>query len=401
MMNLGKKIRRMGLESSLCTHRRDQRAGPIGLDFGSRCIKAVQLRRDDFGHMTMASEIKDVPGDIQNDWQGHLDKLAALIKEMIAAGDFLGREVVGCIPDRLLEYRNIRLTPESSGDLDSAVLDYAATEMKLPPDQFTIQFYDCGEVWDHDESRREIIAMAAPVPVVDDYLSLLKRSGLLPVAVDAIPTALARSLGTSAIDDAPHVLLDVGYRSTCLTITHHNEIRFVKRFETGMGLLDQGVADTLDLSVEQAEGLRRQTHRNTHDSAEDQPIDPISDAISATATRQGEQLVQGITKCLQYFSVTFRESRPNHGFIFGGGAQEKVLVDLLNEKSGVHFESVESLAKTDWVRTAQQSSPKLLGQAEWVRSALAVSDVAPPSTWAVAVGLALNFTPTGDEGNNP
>lgn len=357
--------------------RNEKGAGPIGFDLGGRYVKIVQFQQDAGG---VIAQTRPLPRDMSEDWRHNPDGLASLIKQMIESDKFIGRQVVGCIPDGLLEYRNLRLAPMSGQELESAVQAQLDNHLNLPVDKFKTQFLDAGTVWEDEDRRQEIVAMAAPLSVVSDYLALLNQCGLSPVAIDAAPVAAARSVAAATGDDAPYVVLDVGYHWTVLVITRQNQIQFVKRLETGLGVLDQDVAAALRISVDEAETLRQCLDRG--DDMSDWPSKSVSheaatQAVGVAVDQRGHELAQQISKCLQYYGITFRHGRPQAGIVLGGGARLHTLVQELGSTSRVAFQSMDVMTGVDWVKPDENM---------------------PPGTLAVAAGLASYFKSDQVEG---
>ena len=350
-----------------------KRTEPIGVDLGSRYLKLAQLQPQSDGSTTVIAEARELSSSIQEDWRGHTEQLKRVLKEMIRDGQFVGRQVVGCVPDGLLEYRNLRLAPGPERELDSAVQSYVSHQLELPEDLFRTQYFDAGIIWDDDDRRQEIIAMSAPIEVLTEYLSVLTDCGLSPVAIDAVPAAVARSVIGAVADDAPLAVLDIGHQWTSLMMIHQDEIRFVKRVQLGMYAVDQDIADALFIPIEEAQRLRETMvgipmEQSQSESSGDRSSQEV---VQTVLEDRGRQLARHIAKCLQYYSVTFRASRPQLGIVVGGGAYDKNLIDLITRSSRVDFQSVDRLSSLDWASALVDPQ-----------------DESMAGRWAVAVGLA-------------
>ncbi len=237
-----------------------QTTGPIGIDVGSRCIKIVQLLHAPDGPAQVIAQIRRVPPHLQNGDPGRWEGLATIVDQMLATGCFEGRHVASCMPNGLLEYRNIRVTPMPPGELASAVHWQFGNHLKLQSDEFKSQFIDAGQVWEGDASRREIVAMAARLDDLNEHLNLLKKCGLTAVAIDAVPGALGRIIPSGDVQQPSRFVLDVGYGSTTLVITHENELRLVRRFDMGIAKIDELAARKLQVNAEEAEQMREGLH---------------------------------------------------------------------------------------------------------------------------------------------
>ena len=350
---------------------------PIGVDLGSRCIKIVQLRRDPDGTLGLAARIRELPDGLGRRWQSHLDDAVALIRPMLRSGGFTGRRAVASITDDIVQYRNMRLAPMAAEDLKSAVHAKFGDHLGLPDDQYQTQFLDAGEVWDGDEARREIIAMAAPLTGVNALIRLLGRCGLLAMAIDAAPTATARSLAPlgAGDGDGSRLFLDIGYAATLLLIVDRESIRFMRRFEFGVGTLDADLAEKLKVSREQAEAVQRALREGDADAgagSAELPLEGAGEAVRSAASVRGARLAAEIGRCLRYYCVTFRAARPDAGLVIGGGAETRALVEPIRAGTGVALRTVGAADGPEWMHVAGDRFGNV-----------------PVGIWSVAAGLSM------------
>lgn len=342
-------------------------AGPIGIDLGSRTIKMVQLCHEPSG-LEMRARIRPLPAA---DWRSNSGQVASLIQQMLREGDFTGHSVVASLPDDLVEYRNMQLDEAPARQLDDIVHEHMGEHLKLEGDQYNTQYLDAGEVWKDDERRREIIAMAAPVAGIDEFLKLLSRCRLTPLVIEVAPSALIRSLaGPSKPDgDRPILFVDIGYESVMLTISKGGSIRFLRRLGLGLAKFDDVVAGQLHVAREQAEIVR-----DTLAGDSDWPLDGIPREAAERTVQEavrswGYRLVRDIAKSLQYYGVTFREDRPESGVVIGGGVRVPGLLAVIRKESGLALATVDTLSELPWVSSART-----------------LSRTTPPSILAVAAG---------------
>ncbi len=259
-----------------------------------------------------------------------------------------------------------------------------------PPDRFKvgyqtmqIQYFDAGEVHQGEVSRQEIIKRRLPRTLVDEHLDAILRSDLKPEAIDATPGALARS--TSILADAqnsPQMVLDLGYSTSKVLITHQGRVAFFKVIDFGGQKMDQMVAQTLNLQLPDAADVRRRFRRGTQPGDPDQASgatpfgltrhENVERAVVEATRSFAADLTKEIGLCVRYFSVTFRGGRPEVLRLVGGEAHAPRLAQMLAEGAGVQVDASLTLAGIDFSPIANR------GQTP--------GDL---SEWAVATGLAL------------
>jgi type IV pilus assembly protein PilM len=349
---------------------------PIGIDFGARSIKAVQLAPHGAGWSVAAAAARPMPGDLTNDWTRAWLDLTPVVQEMLASAPFQGRRVFSSLPAAAVHYKNLRLPPMPPDDIAGAVEFEAADRLGLEETGCQVQFFNAGEVTQGDEKRQEIIVMAAPVPLVAEHVQMLLSCGLEPEVIDAAPSMMARCLTTDGRLDpeAPaQMIVDVGYSAAKVLIAQNGRVVFFKPIDIAGRQFDEAVAKKLSLSPKDAAERRR--FKTAGDSRANDP--EVADALGELMTELGRE----IGLCLRYFNVTFRGSRPAKGLLIGGEAHDATLVRQLSTTVGIGFEVMDPFEHMS---------------CEGARKAL--QQGGHPAAWAPAVALARRAAPKAKRG---
>ena len=82
--------------------------GPIGIDFGSRCVRMVQLARHRGQTTVIGHERRVIPPGPHTPTE-YQRFHARAVTEMLAQGTFVGRDVVTALPWDDLQARNLRI----------------------------------------------------------------------------------------------------------------------------------------------------------------------------------------------------------------------------------------------------------------------------------------------------
>jgi type IV pilus assembly protein PilM len=343
----------------------------------------LQLARHGEGWVGHAAASLALPAGLPAAGPQRAEALARIIRQICAAGGFVGKRVVSCLPSAAIQYKNLRMPKMPPDEMAAAIQWEAADRFKVGADTMRIQYFDAGEVHQGEELRQEIIVLATPRTLVDEHLDTILRSDLKPDAIDAIPGALARSTVLSAdAQSSPQMVLDLGYSASKVLITHQGRVAFFKVIDIGGQRLDQMVAQTLNLQLPDAADVRRRFQRGSQPDAQGAATgaapfgltrhENVERAvIEATRSFAGD-LTKEIGLCVRYYSVTFRGSRPEVLRVVGGEAHAPRLAQLLAEGAGVQVDSSLPLSGIDLspIATRGQTPGDL-------------------SEWAVAAGLAL------------
>ncbi|MCH7557050.1 MAG: pilus assembly protein PilM [Planctomycetes bacterium] len=362
---------------------------PIGLDIGHNSIKMIQLLMNGEQVSVIAARKARIDHTINGDGQERSRFVISAIRQMLAEGNFHGRNVVSSLPNDGLEITSLRLAEAQSDEIEQALRKEVVQRFGLDPDEDAMKYVVVGNVHQGDEIKNELILFAAANETIKSHIEMLEQAGLRPVSIDTIPCALFRSFERllRRQEDREHtvVFVDVGNQFTTVVFGRGGEISFVKQIPLGGEKFNEEIAAKLGIDISEAEMLREalqiEKGLSTPDLAEqataenEQKLDAstrqtIVDAVSAVA----EELTREISLCLRYYTVTFRGKRVRRAFFTGGGAYEYILLDVLKRQLAVEVEVAQPLKGFD------MSSENLNFDSD--RRGLLCE-------WAVAVGLSL------------
>lgn len=355
----------------------ENRHGPIGLDLGARTLRLLQLERVGQGFRVAACASQTLPAELP---QGPalVPTLTPILKQLLKSAPFKGKSVVGCIPSSGMQCKSLRLPPMPPSELASAVEWEAADRLRLTPDSASVRFFDAGEVRQGDEARREIVALAVSNEAIQTHLDLLLAAGLEPLAIDAAPAALARSLCRAQQDrrdeDAASAVAEIGYSGTRVIIARNGRVIFFKIIDIGGKAFDKAAAEFLRLSPAEAFEARRkpvETRSDDDKEGDDQQRSaaPVERAVHESVRGPATELGKEIALCLRYHSVTFRGRKPETLMLAGGEAQPR-LAQVLAHEAGVSIEMAQPLTGIDPGNSG-------LNAAE------------PHAQWSLSMGLAM------------
>jgi type IV pilus assembly protein PilM len=349
----------------------NNRYGVIGVDLGSHSLKLLQIAPGGTALRAVAAARYPLPADMPRQGEAYHEALGELLRTARREGQFVGRRVVTSLPTEAVTYKNMRFPSMPEAELAQAVQWEAPQRLSDGQTPMTIQHLDAGQVFQGEERRRELVVMGADTSFLEAHLQTLRGAGLKPVAVEAAPVALARSLGLSEAlgeGEGARVVVDVGHRSSKVLITRRGEVRFFKVIGIGGAHFDEAVAKHLNMEDAEAAELRRSMPYPLPSDGESSRMHrPVYEALRPVV----EELARELGLCLRYYSVTFRGERPEQVALVGGEARQAWLAPLLADTAGVDVTTVDPI---DEVGHGDVST---------------LSDAGPHVEWAVAAGLSL------------
>ena len=232
--------------------------------------------------------------------------------------------------------------------------------------------------------------MAVSDAVLQGHMDLLTGLGLRPVAIETEPTGLCRTFARlrRREDDQDQVraVIDVGLTTSKVLILRGNRVVFYKPVQIGGHNLNQAVAKSLDLSLEDAAAMRGKIARGADESEQGQQLfgstrrENVQRAVLEATRPIVTELANEAGLCLRYYSVTFRGARPSTIGLVGGESHDPQLASVIGEQLEIEAAPVAPLAGIDL-------SP----------SHVTIERRGTQGEWALATGLALRHLPTAAE----
>jgi type IV pilus assembly protein PilM len=367
---------------------------PIGLDIGHNSIKMIQLSMDD-GHIRVSAADKTrIAPDINGDEQERREFVISAVRQMLAEGNFRGKDVISCLPNDKLKITSLRLVETEAEEIEQVLREEVAQRFGLNPDIDTVNYVVAGNVQQGDEMKNELVLFVADNETIRSHIEMVEQMGLRPAAIDAVPCALFRSFERSLRRQEDKgqtvVFVDVGSWFTTVVFGRGGQISFVKQIPIGGDKFNRQVAAKLGVSILEAEILRERLRKERAadsssvgvengrwasgvDSASSVGLDVSTrqvmvDAIGAVA----EELAREISLCFKYYTVTFRGKRVERAVLAGGEAYENILLNVLRRQLTVEIETAQPLRGFDMMNVNFESDKRGL-----------------LCEWAVAVGLGL------------
>jgi type IV pilus assembly protein PilM len=312
------------------------------------------------GHVSVrAADQTRIDGSINGDVEKRRSFIVSAIKQMLARGNFHGKDVVSCLPNDKLKITSLRLADAEIGEIEQSLRKEVSQRFGLNPDRDLINFLVAGSTRQGDEIRKELILFAADDETVKRHIDMLEQARLRPVAIDTVPCALFRSferlLRRQEDKERTVVFVDLGSRFTTVVFGCEGEISFVKQIPIGGDKFNREIAARLGINTNEAEAVRMRLRNErsdsgtySQDSAKASALDTttrqaVVDAIGAVA----EELAKEISLCFRYYTVTFRGERVERAVFAGGEAHEGILLDVLRRQLAVEIEIAQPLKGFD------------------------------------------------------
>ena len=220
----------------------------FGLDIGTSAVRAVQLSRNKqlVAYGATVLDIKTSASDSKTDQQ----KLGAAIKTLIKKANINTKNVAVGLPSSRVFTSVIDIERLSPSELEKTIHYQADSIIPTPPAESKIDWQLLGDS-PVDANKVEVLISSVPNSFAENRLDVLEAAGLNVIAFEPDNLALCRSIIQPATT-APHMLVDIGSKSTDLVITKDAAPRLTRSIPTGSDSFIKSASQNLNVDEAQA-----------------------------------------------------------------------------------------------------------------------------------------------------
>lgn len=283
----------------------------IGVDVGTSAVKIAQLDGEGKRPLLKAAGVVDLPagvmdGGLCRDVKG----LSALIRQALAAGGARGGDAVLAMGVPGLFVREVVFPPLSAEELREAVRWDSEKYVPFAPDSYYLDYAVTGR--GASELEMKVMLAAAPREAIDALTAAAKAAGLRPVAIDAEPLAIHRTLPMA--DNA--LVVDIGAEISQVTIFQGGAPVVVRPVPVSGQRFTDAVRDAFDLSQAEAERLKQRQHGLLLRPGARAEASPVHERLEALVTEAAREAM----RTAEYYRMQNKEAVIDKAFLTGGGA---------------------------------------------------------------------------------
>lgn len=287
----------------------------IGLDIGSRTIKAVELTREGHGFVMTGYGQTEVLSEEQR---------PDAILEVLRDNSFHTKRVVTAVYGKSVIVRYLSMTRMPDEDLRNAIRyeadkyipfdveDVVMDSQALPDDQ----------LGDGNENEMRVLLVAVKRALIDDHVSLLNGLGLQPTIIDvdsfAVGNAFELARGGAFYEedtDRAIALLDIGANKTNINIFYGGTSYFTREIYLAGDDFTHAIGKRLGLDVDTAEARKRDPGEHPEE---------VMEAVMPSF----DDLANEILLSFDYFENQF-DREVEEVYLSGGGARMQGIEEAL------------------------------------------------------------------------
>jgi type IV pilus assembly protein PilM len=283
----------------------------IGVDVGTSAVKVVQLDRRGGRPRLRAAGVADLPaGVVENGVCVDSRALADVIGQALSAAGIGRRDAVLAIGVPSLFLREISFPPLSPEELQEAVKWDSEKYVPYSADSYYFDYAVIGQ--GATDLELKVMLAATPREAIDPLVEAAKGAGLIPVAVDAEPLAVQRTL--PAADNV--LVVDIGAEISHATIFQRGCPVVTRPVPIGGQRFTEVVMEAFE--VDESEAERRKLRQQglllaPGAGGQQSPVHSRFELLVTEAAREA-------MRTIEYYQIQNKEVTIDKVYLTGGGA---------------------------------------------------------------------------------
>jgi Tfp pilus assembly PilM family ATPase len=210
---------------------------PVGIELGRRELKMAQLGLCEDGAYLHAAIIDSVPEDVEFGSAKWQHWAISAVKEMIAHGEFSGKEVMTAIAADDIFIEQFKISGSGKVNINKNIHEKMAGKLPFNLSDAIIKYVSSTGVNEKGES--EVIVMASHRRNVDRQLAIYENAGLVVKGIAVWPMAMTncyvRFFGRRESDvEMTSMLMTVDQDYSNIVICKHTEVLFARTIPIGI-----------------------------------------------------------------------------------------------------------------------------------------------------------------------
>ena len=297
----------------------------FGLDIGRSFVKVAKVKVSGKKKLLeAASSIQSPAGGILSESPVDLKKLADSIKKCVDAAKIGSNKCAVSLLESQVVTRLIELPPLTDKELSAAMNWEAEQYIPLPMKDVNLKYKVVSRPETSGRDKMQVLLIAAPLRVIDKYLTVVKETGLTAAFMESESFALARAF--TKPQDPITIIVSMGAISTELVVTNMGSVLFTRSVATGGINLTRAIMAEFNLPQDQAE-----QYKEAYGILEDK----LSGKVSAVLKPILDVLVSEILKAAEFTHSILIDNQAKRMIVCGGGSFLPGIIQYLAERTSM------------------------------------------------------------------
>lgn len=318
----------------------------ISIDIGSKNIKIVEGYFN--GDVITLKEMIEIPTPSNTIHDGQIidvDSLAIKITTILDEKSIQSTDVIYTMSSNAILNRTIELPSIKNEDIKSMLEFEIEQHMPINLDEYVTQTKIIEKI-EEESSRSIILVSALPKLVAEEYLSLSKKLGFNPLALDTHSNSITKLFyedfrvhgDLKTLDNSTIAVLDIGFSNTNIIIMKNGKFVFNRILDFGSKDIDTNIANSFNLTIEEAETKKLEIKSIGIDE-QNLSLDLINGIIESTL----DNLYTEIDKIFRFYTSRNTGNVIEKIYLYGGSSNLSNIEERIQNRFEVSTATITNL----------------------------------------------------------
>lgn len=323
----------------------------IALDIGAYNIKVVEGKENKKGVIIdKYFTIRTPTGVLEDGSIVDKDLLHYIISEELKKKKVKTKNVYLTVNSSKILTREITIPKVDEDDIESFLKFQIEEYIPVSMDKYIIQHKVLETFYEDNIEKMNLLIIAIPKDMVEDYFDLLKSLNLNPLVMDYQPNSIAKLIQYSSLinntyptEDITFANIDIGYDSTKISIIKNGNILVSRIIEVGGSYIDQSILNFNETSFEEIEDEKLKIE-DINRADKDSNRHTVTDIIRTSMVLLSEK----IDMVFRYYLSRRPDNTINLILITGGVSNIKGLDNMFSNIFNIPAISIKTLDNVDF-----------------------------------------------------
>ncbi len=298
----------------------------IGIDLGSRKIKAISLQKN--GEEIILSSLSLYDSKLDSTTPVNSTKDPAILGAIIESNAWEGAKAATAMEDSDFQQMIVELPPMSEEETLTAIQGKVESKGGMEIENFC---YDYLQLFNRkNEPEVNFLVYFTKSENVKNCVNILESAHLTPVAINSNLNAILDSLlfNGYVTENDNNVVVDIGESHISIGLISRSDLIHTNCLRNGSGEINQVLQKGLQISYKEAEDLKRSYALEKQEGVQADPSQQlIEDGYS--------KMVVTIHDSITYLKAAYKDQVIHNIFLVGGGANKTGLAEILEESLNI------------------------------------------------------------------
>jgi len=232
----------------------------LGVDIGSQTIKVAEIKlQGGKPTVTALGMAQTPPGAVDHIGIHDPDGVSNVLKQLCAStGASVGDVVVSIAGQGSVLVRTLEVPNMNDSELKQH-MDWEITRNIPFAESTVVSDYKAFPASGVNTQNMDVVMAISPQSAIDTMISLVKKSGRKPAAIDVEPLGIARALDTSYHNDLlgkSVCVVDIGHKTTSINVYKDGKLLMPRQVPIGGEMMSRAIVEGMGVSFEEAERLK-------------------------------------------------------------------------------------------------------------------------------------------------